>query len=271
MSIMWIAEFTNYKKYLRELIKLLPKKGRGKAAALAKHLKTSPIVISEILNRDRQLTLDQGIKTAEFFGLNELESDYFLNLVGRARAESKELKIYFENKMDRIREDARKLKANVVGKQYLSEMELGIFYSNWYYTAVSCLISLKGYHTVDAVAAYFNEIPKSKIAEIVSFLIASGVCKEEGGSILPGLTSTFVAEPSPYLNNHRRNWRLKAMEAFSEHNSESIHTSFPVSVSKKDAEIFWKELFEFVQSFSKRIEPSPAEKLMCLNIDWFEY
>ncbi len=268
---MWVVEFTNYKEFLRELIKSLPKHGRGKASALARHLNTSPIVVSEILNQERQLTLDQAIKTAEFFGLSELEADYFLNMVALARAESKELKAYLEIKLEKIRGEARKIKANVVGKEYLSEMEFGVFYSNWYYTAVSCLISIKGFQTIDAIAEYFSEIPKSKIAEVVSFLVASGVCKQEGGHILPGLTSTYVAEPNPYVNNHRRNWRLKAIEAFSKHNSESIHISFPVSLSAKDSEIFRKELVEFVKSFSKRIVPSPEEKLMCLNIDWFEF
>lgn len=268
---MWIAEFTNYKKYLKELIKSLPKNGRGKAAALAKHLNTSPIVISEVLNRDRELTLDQAMKVSAFFGLDEQSSEYFIYMVGFAKAETKELKSFYETKMDRIRDDARKLKSNVVGKEFLSESEKGVFYSNWYYAAVSCLVSLKNYQTLDAISEYFPELPKGKVAEITSFLVASGICKQEGGHILPGLTSSFVAEPSPFLNNHRRNWRLKAINAFSEHNSESIHTSFPVSVSKKDSELFRKELLEFVKSFSKRIVPSPEEKLMCLNIDWFEY
>ncbi|MGE4130415.1 MAG: TIGR02147 family protein [Bdellovibrionales bacterium] len=268
---MWIAEFTNYKNFLKESIKAAPKNGRGRAAALARHLKTSPIVVSQILNQDRELTQDQAVKVAAFFGLDERATEYFIFMVGFSRAESKDLKAFYENKMDKIRLEARKLKSNVVGKEFLSEAEKGVFYSNWYYAAVSCLVSIKGNQTLDAISNYFSELPKAKIVEITSFLVASGICNQEGGYILPGVTSSFVSEPSPYLNNHRRNWRLKAVEAFSEHNPESIHTSFPVSVSKKDSEIFRKELHAFVKSFSERIAPSPEEKLMCLNIDWFEF
>lgn len=268
---MWIVEFSDYKDFLSKLIKTYPKRGRGQAASLARHLNTSPMVISQILVRDRHFTLDQAVQVAAFFGFDELASEYFVFMVGHARAETKDLKKFYDYKMSRIREESNKIKAKVVGKEFLSEAERGVFYSNWYYSAISCLVSIKGYQTVDAIAAYFNEIPKSKVAECVSFLVSSGVCQEEGGLILSGQTSSHVSEPSPFLNNHRRNWRLKAIDAFSEHNPESIHFSGPVSLSKKDSEILKKQLLQFIKEFSARVAPSPEEKLMCLNIDWFGY
>lgn len=268
---MWIAEFTNYKKFLRELIKTFPKNGRGKAAALAKHLKTSPIVISEIFNRDRELTLDQAVRTTSFFGLDEPASEYFVFMVGLARSETTELKEFYTSKMKRIREEAQKIKSQVIGKEFLSEAEKGVFYSNWYFAAVALLITVDGYETVEAIAEYFPEVPKTRIADVVSFLTSAGIANEENGLLSPGQVSVFIAEPHPQLNSHRRNWRLKAMDAFSKHRADSVHYSSPVSISVKDAEIVKKQILEFIKDFSARVAPSTAEKLMCINLDWFEF
>lgn len=268
---MWIAEFTNYKKFLRETIKKFPKNGRGKAAALAKHLNTSPIVVSEILNRDRELTLDQAMKVSAFFGFDGSTADYFVYMVGRARAETKELKGFYDSKMETLRVEAEKIKNIVVGKEFLDEHEKTIFYSNWYYAGVALLITMEGFENVDAIAAYFPEVPKAKIVEVVSFLMSAGICKQEDGLLKPGTVSVFISEPHPLLNSHRRNWRLKAMEVFSKHNPKSVHYSSPVSISKEDAEIVRKQLMEFIKDFSARVAPSEAEKLMCINLDWFEF
>lgn len=269
---MWIVEFTNYKDFLKESFKKNPEGARGQAARLARHLKTGSIVVSQILRGDRHLTPDQAFETSAFLGLDDRASEYFMCMVCFARAEKKGLKEHYERKMDSIREEARKIQSSVAGKEFLSEWEKGIFYSNWYYAAISCLVSIKGYQTIDAISEYFDDLPKSRIAEFVSFLVASGICKMDGGLVVSGKTSSFITEPSPFLNNHRRNWRLKAIGAFSKHNPESIHYSNPVSLSKQDAEQFRKELKAFIEAFPKRVRVSvPEEKLMCLNIDWFEY
>jgi hypothetical protein len=94
---------------------------------------------------------------------------------------------------------------------------------------------------------------------------------EEQGKIRMGSKWTHVDSQSPFVNGHRRNWRTKAQEKFTENGPRDLFYASPTSLSKKDAEEFRKQLLELIRDYSKRVETSPEEVLMCLNIDWFEF
>lgn len=267
---MWIAEFKNYKAFLNAVIKNFPKKGRGQARKLAEHLNVAPMVVSHVLSRDRDFTPDQAVKVADFFGLDARSTEYFLYLVSLARAETKDLKKFYEARLLQLREESQNIKNLVKGRDALSEADKGTYYSNWYYSGIMLLSSIKKYQTVEAMAEYF-ELSRSKVGEIVSFLVDTGLCAQDGNRISMRIKSTHLHRESPFINNHRRNWRAKAREKFSEPDEHDLFYSSPVSLSEKDAEDFRKELLDLIKRFSKQVEASPEEKLMCLNIDWFEF
>lgn len=265
-----IYESTSYKAFLRALIRQFPKNGRGLLTRLAEHLSLQPTVVSQILGRDRHLTPEQALEVASFFGLDERATDYFVILVQYARAESKKLKIHYEQKLEKLRLEAQNLRNLVKGREELTEADKARFYSNWYYSGVFNLSAIEGFQTVEAIADYF-ELSRAKVGEIVSFLLQSGLLVEKNGELSPELKSTHVSNTSEFVNNHRRNWRDKAREKFSKPGENDIFMSAPVSMGKRDAELFRSELLKLIKSFSKLVEPSPSEKLQCLNIDWFEF
>lgn len=267
---MWIIEFTNYKFFLRSFVKTFPGHGRGKAARLAEHLNVTPIVISNILKHERHFTQDQALKTAKFFGLDERSTEYFLAMVDLAKAESQDLKNYHQEKLNKIREEVQNIKNLVAGRTELSESDMGIYYSNWYYAGVWNLTAIKGYGNVDSIAEYFK-LSRPRVGEIVAFLLRTGLCVQENGHIRPGKTAIHVPRNSEFVNNHRRNWREKAREKFSEPDRNDIFYSSPVSISREDAELFQRELLRMIKEFSKRVESSLEQQLMCLNLDWFKF
>jgi uncharacterized protein (TIGR02147 family) len=267
---MWISEFKNYKAFIRAVMKTFPKSGRGQSRRLAEHLGVAPIVVSQILSRDRHFTTDQAVKVAEFFGFDEATTEYFIYLVSLERSDTKGLRDFYQKKLTRLREEALKVKSHVQGQEQLSEVDKGIFYSNWYYSAIRLLTSIEGFQSIDSIAEYFG-FSRAQVGEIVPFLVATGLCTEEKGKIRFGTKSTHVAEGSPFVNNHRRNWREKATQKFTAPAPEDLFFVGPVSMSKKDAELVRKELMELIKTFSKRVADSPEEKLMCLNIDWFGF
>lgn len=222
------------------------------------------------MTRDRHFTPEQAIKVADHFGLDDRARDYFINLVCLARADSADLKTYYQEKLDAIRLEADNIKNLVAGKSELSEADKGVFYSNWYYSGIRLLSSIPKFQTVDAIANYF-ELSPSKVGEVAAFLISTGLCIEEDGKIRMGTKSTHVDDKSKFVNNHRRNWRAKALEKFSEPSPDDIFFSCPVSLSKGDAALLRKDFLEVIKSFSMRVKDSPEQKLMCLNIDWFEF
>lgn len=267
---MWIVEFTNYKTFLRSFIKTFPGHGRGQAARLAEHLSVTPMVISHILKRERHFTQDQALKTAKFFGLDERSTEYFLAMVDLAKAESDELKNYHQQRLNKIREEVQNIKNLVAGRTELSESDMGIYYSNWYYSAVWLSTAIKSFRDIDSIAEYFK-LGRARVGEIVAFLLRTGLCVQQDGYLMPGKTAIHVQKNSEFVNNHRRNWREKAREKFSEPEPGDIFYSSPVSMSRKDADAFQKELLKMIKEFSKRVESSPEQQLMCLNIDWFKF
>jgi uncharacterized protein (TIGR02147 family) len=268
---MWIADFDDYKAFLKGLIATYPKKGRGLSRRLAEHLNVAPVVVSQILARDRHFTPDQAPKVAAFFGLDERATEYFIYLVCRDRADGKELKAFYGEKLARLRADAQKIKHHVQGRDALSETAKGVFYSNWYYSGVRILSSIDGFQTTERIAEYFG-LSRSKVGEIIAFLVETGLCvQDEGGRIVRGPKSTHVDDKSPFVNNPRRNWRDTAREKFGSPGTEDLFYSSPVALSKKDAELFRKELLKLIKDFSKQVADSPEETTMCLNIDWFKF
>jgi len=267
---MWIYEFKDYKAFLKRLIKTFPKNGRGQAQRLSEYLGTTSMVISHILTRDRHFSLEQAIKVSEFFGLDEESKNYFLLLVQFERAGTKDLKNFFEEKINNKRTEAQKIKNMVRGEEKLSPEDMGVFYSNWYFSGVRLLASIEGYQTIESIADYFG-LSRTKTGEIVSFLVKKGLCIQEDGKVRMGPKSTHVSDKSEFVNNHRRNWREKAREKFNEVGPHDFFYSSPVSISKKDSLEFRKKLLDLIKSFSKQVEDSPEEILVCLNIDWFEF
>lgn len=267
---MWIAEFKDYKAFLNALIKTFPKNGRGQSRRLAERLDLAPTVVSQILGRDRHFTPDQAVIVANFFGLDERSTEFFIYLVNLARADSKELKAFYQQKLSKLRSDSQNLKNLVRGREELSDLDKGRFYSNWYYSGVRNLSAIDGHQSVEAIAKYFG-MSRAKVGEVVSFLLETGLCVEKNGQIRPGPKSTHVSDKSEFVNNHRRNWRDKARERFTNPGDKDIFMSIPVSMSEADAEKFRSELLKLIKAFSKLVEPSPEEKLMCLNIDWFAF
>ena len=267
---MWISEFKDYKSFLRAVIGKFPKEGRGQFRKLAEYMRVEPIVISQILSRDRHLTQDQSTLVAEYFGFDEPTTEYFIFLVHLARAETNKLKSFYERKLIRIREESENIKNLVKGREELSEIDKGTYYSNWYYSGVYILCAIKGFQTVDAISDYFG-LSRGRVAEILSFLASTGLCTEKNGEYRPATMAIHVDADSYFVNNHRRNWREKAKEKFAEPGPKDLFYSSAVSISKHDAEQFRKSLLELIKNFSDQVEPSKEEIAMCLNIDWFEF
>jgi uncharacterized protein (TIGR02147 family) len=266
-----IYEYREYKPFLLDLIRTYPKAGRGQARKLSEHLAVNSVVVSQILAGDRHFTPEQSLKVAHFFGLDERATDYLVLLVNFARAGSKDLEAHYEKKLEKLRREILNLKNRVVEHRELNDPEKGIFYSNWFYSGIRLLSSIEGYKSVEAIAGYFG-LSRAKVADVISFLLSMGLCKEQkDGKITIGTTATYVDAASPFVNSHRRNWRMKALERFSEIRDGDLFYSGPYSLSQKDADHIRKELAKLVAECSKRVADSPAEKLYCLNVDWFEF
>jgi uncharacterized protein (TIGR02147 family) len=262
-------DFDDYKTFLDQKIRALPKNGRGEARKLAEHISVNSVVISQVLRGDKHFTLEQAIKVCSYFGLQGSEQEYFILLVSRARAGSQDLIEHYTKKLVSLKKEQKKL-THAVASRELGDHEKSIFYSNWFYSGVRILTTIDGKNTPDAIAEYFG-LSRAKVHEILNFLMSVGLVKEQNGTFSVGVASTYVDSTSKFVNGHRRNWRLKAMEKFTEPSEDDLFYSNPHSISQQDYEAARAELAQVIQKHTKRVAGSDPEVLACLNVDFFKF
>lgn len=267
---MKIFNFTDYRDFVIQTVRSLPKAGRGEFLKIAKHLGIHSSTLSQVLSGMKHFTLDQGCALADYFGFNELETQYLLQLVELDRAGTERLRATLRKQLTHLKEQSRVLSSVVPGKRILSEEEKAVFYSNWYYTGIWALTSIPGFQTSDAISKYFD-LPKLLVNQTLSFLTSTGLCLEENGLLRPGTTYVHLESDSPFIGRHHASWRQKAIERHPVLSESEIAYSSPMSISKEDAERIRKLIIEWVQQINLIRDPSPCEELYFLNIDWIKF
>lgn len=264
-----IFQKTDYKSYLRAYLSSLPNKGRGFLTRFAHSIDMTQAQMSHVMSGEKDFTLEQAARAANYLGLSEIEAEYFLEMVILARAGNQELKILSKKKIEKLRAQALRLQNAIVEHKVLSDEEKSIFYSSWFYSAFRMFCSLKP-QSLDELSNYFR-LSRKKTTEITNFLVTAGLLINENSKFKLGQKSTFIDRESPLATKHHSNWRLKAIERSETiHETELMYTS-PVSMSQKDFDLFRARLAELIKEFSKTVQQSPEEIVACLNIDFFHF
>ncbi len=260
-------EFDNYKSLILNRIKEMPRQGHGQFSRLAHHLRVHSTMISHIFNGDKSLTGDQAFGVCDYFGFNEMQTDFFLILVEQERAANHKLKSHHGKKLNEIRRKAATVSERLPKDLGFSEEDRATFYSQWYYSGVRLLSAIPGFQNLDAIAAHF-ELPTKKVASILEFLIRTGLCREKNGQINFGPTRTHIEADSPLASRHHINWRIKSMERFDYMADDELAFTSPVVLETKDAAKVRKLILNFLEDSDKLFDQSKNEELFCLNVDW---
>lgn len=264
-----IFDFSDFRDFIKKRFNEMPKKGYGQAHKLSIFLGVHTTLISQVLKNIKTFTLEQASEVCTFFGLSEMESEYFILLVQLDRAGNESLRKILKRQIGTLKKKATQLVNRLQSEKKLSEEKRAIFYSDWTYSAVRQLTAINGFHHLDIIADYLD-LSKKQTKNILEFLLTSGLCKEERGKILIGPSSTHLEAHSPWVRSHHINWRNKAIEKMNQEEDAQLHYTAPLTISKADALKLRGMIVQFLEQMDKVIEPSPSEELRCLNIDWFK-
>lgn len=263
-----VFEFSNYREYLGKRLKEMPNKGYGQMSELSRFVGVHTTLVSQILKGHKDLTTDQAILTCDFFGLNALESEYFVLLVNHDRAGNPSAKRFYKNKIQNIKEQSQYISERVSVDVKLSEEHRAVFYSDWAYSAIRQSVAIPNINTIEDIARYLD-LPIEKVNSSVAFLLQTGLCKLTGKKIIVGPSSTHVESTSPWVNVHHLNWRNRGIHSLSNANALDLHYTSPVTLSSADCEIIRERLIQLIENVRAIVDPSPSEKMYCLNLDWF--
>ncbi len=262
--------YLEYRKWIENYLKSLPRKGRGQLTRLAEHLRCNTTAISQVMSGSRGFSDEQALEAAQFFGLIGLEQEYFLILVQADRAGSAVLKLHLQAKLQHLKEQALELKNRVQTDRKMNEEERTVFYSNWLYSGIRLFSSLGSGKSLEEVCEKFH-LTRIRAQEILKFLVMTGLCSESKGLYTMGYQSTFVEQSSPHYVKHFTNWRLRAIAASEQKNTEDFLITAPMSLSQEDFDQIREALMQTLKSVLAKVKDSKEERVACLNIDFFKF
>ena len=266
---MTVFNFSDYRKFMRFWAESRPDR-RGAFARIAENIGASSTMVSQILNGQKNLSPEMTQSLVDYFGLNEMETDYFFHLVELERAGTQGLRTRHLQKLKSLREKSKELEHRVKKDQELDENAKAIFYSSWLYSGVRNLSAIDGANSIDAIAQKLS-LSREAIVRVVNFLSEQGLLEKNGEVVSPKSKLTHVPATSPLVIKHHQNWRLRGFQKMDNFNNEDFYFTGPMSLSKELADEIRRELPAFIEGIGKKLGPSKSETARCLNIDWFEY
>lgn len=264
-----IFEFGNYKSYVRSWIKAQPRGGRGLRSQIASKLRCHTAYITQILNHDSHLSMEQAEEFNSLSGHCREQADYFLLLVQFGRAASTLLKSRISVQIEEFRNLHLLLRHRITIDPILSQGDQQIYYSSWLYAAVHILVTISDYKTRSQISKRLN-IPEPRSQAVLEFLVSKGLLIVDAGNYSIGKAHIFLGSDSPSIVQHHTNWRIKAIESLDRVESRDLHLSTVLSLSKSDVRRAKEILIQSIQEVRKLARESTEEELHCFSLDFFE-
>jgi hypothetical protein len=193
-----------------------------------------------------------------------------LLLVQIERAATQELKVYLKDKIQTLKKEAQELSKRVEVSDRLPDEAKAEFYSDWLYSGMRLYAAREDMKTIFDIAEALGKEPES-LEKAFQFLKSNGLITEKSGELEIGIRSTHLGSDSPFINNHRRNWRLLGIEKSLTKKPENLFYSGPMVLNHKDAAMIREKIIKFIAEITQDVQNSTCEQTACLNIDWFHF
>ena len=262
-----LFETLEYRKIIRNWLKMQPRKGRGLLQKMSELLGIPASVFSLILSNQRELSADHAYLLAEYMGLLPLEKDYFITLVQIEKAHHHKYKTFLKEKKETLLKESLNLAKRVAHEKTLNEKDQQEFYSSWLYSAIRLKCSVGEGLSIEAIKTQFH-LKHERAIHITEFLLRSSLIVQENMRYKMGPQSTFIGRKSPMVGRHHSNWRLKAIEKSTEVSEKELMFTGPLTCSRKHAEIIREKMAQLLQEVSEIVRDSPAEDLFYVGLDF---
>lgn len=259
-----LYEFEDYKEYLNYRCGLV----RGLKSSLAEAVAVQSAYVSQVLNDNSHLSLEQGDLANQFFKHSEKESRYFLLILQKEKAGTVSLKKFFQKQVDEfLKEEFSYLKKNEI-KNSLSSKDQAQYYSSWEYNVLHMAVTIPRLRTKEALMTAFA-MGEKKFNLCMEFLIESGLVRRSGGQFIPGTIENYLAKDSPFVRQLHLNSRALAISSLSADSELDAHYSGSLTLSMKDAIKVKKLLSDCLSEIAETTKHSKEENIFGFVIDFY--
>lgn len=264
-----LFSYSDYRSYIKVWLKESKRHKSSNLTKLAHVIQVHPTFLSQVVLGGKDLSLEQAALMCRHFEFTKLEQEYFFVLIQIDKAGSSLLQEILVTKKKEIEAEKNKLANRFKKHRQLSGEQKAIFYSSWIYMAAWASTGIQKGQTVLGVAELYG-LPKSKADEVLSFLTQTGLCEEKNGIYTPGETHVHVANESPFVVKHHINWRIKAIQQMDHREPAELFFTAPMALSENDFLVLREKFNVAIQETVKVVSDSNAEKVACLNLDFFK-
>lgn len=259
-----IFEYSDYRSYINKQLESADK--TGGRSRLAKAAGCNPSWMTRALAGEVQLTPDQTFGIAQYFRLNEEESDYLLLLVELERSASSAFKKRIENKLKALAKKANTLSSSVKTDSEVLEIDRAIYYSSWIYAALHVACMIRGY-SIEELHQTFH-LSNQVIQRTLSDLKKMGLVYDKSGQWFATSKSVHLDTEHPMAQVGHASWRNFTIQKIQACRG-NFHYSAIHCLSQKDIEKIQKKLKAMILECRNVIEDSKSEKLAVFCLDWY--
>lgn len=262
-------KFSDYREFLSAWLSSAKRAKQSNVSRMAEALGIHTSYLAHILAGKKNLSLEQAVEASAHMGLTEVEQEYFFILLQFARAGSRKLEMYYLNRRQELLAARQNLRSRVGGRRELTTEDSAVFYSSWIYVAIFVATAIENGQTLNQISARFG-LSRGEAEGYLGFLVETGICKREGDVYSMGAPSVFIGNQSPLIVKHHSNWRLRSMMKMDRRRPEELFFTSPMSISSRDFDKIREMLARLIEESLNICRDSPAEDVVCLNIDFFK-
>jgi len=263
-----VFNYTSYKAYIKDFIKGQAKV-RGIRSRVCEAVEIHNAYLSQVLNGEKNLSLEQLERFGSFANFTEPELSFFLALAQANRAGTKSLENFFKKRMSELRDLHLNLVDRIGHQKKISERDQATYYSSWHYAAIHTALLVPSLRSVHSLAKRFN-ISETKVIKVLSFLQTAGVIERDGQSFISNERWVRLPKASPLITQHHSNVRLKAAESIHAQDDQGLHYSGFFAFSDQDFLVLQDLWLKTLKETQKIIVPSPSQSVYSLCMDIFE-
>lgn len=264
-----LFNYDDYKVYLTERITYQAGLDRSYRTKLSEFVQCQPSYLSQVLNAKPDFTLEQAHRLNQFFLHDKVEARFFILLVEKSRAGTKDLKQFFQDQILEAKKARFDLKKRLKDTEELNEKDQNKYYSAWFYSAIHVIVAIPEYQSVSKISQRLN-LPEELVVEALSFLQESGLLEDHEGKFVVTKKRIHLERESTFIQRHHINWRSQALQSAEKNLTTDLHFSSVVSLSKADFEKVKEIYVKAIHSAREVIRPSPEEEIMAMTLDVFK-
>lgn len=260
-----VFQHSDYRVFLRSRMEA----EWGSLTRMAEAARCQRSHLSRVVHGNGHLTPDQAFDLAEFWGLSEAETEYFLLLVEEARAGSPGLRRRLGAKLSEMRRRQEDLSSRLQQTApALATEGQARYYATWLPSALHMLVSIPSFQEVASIARRLC-VPEGAVKKSLEELEAAGLVRREGTRWKIASGAVHLPRTSPFVSQHHGNWRQRAVLNTQQGAEDGLHYTVVQSVSLEDYLRIKALLLEAIDRYAAVAGPSKEQELICFSLDLF--